>query len=269
MKPFLLFALLAVAACAPQPSGLSPDDAFEAAQQAIRNRDAETAHALLAEAAKQDHLRSLALLTQSYGQSPAPGFAVPGEGAGSEPVLLPIEGGRARAVTTGLRFVRAINRGVRDGDPLALRYHATKLAFDEDPERRREAEQIYRDLLDSDLPASDLYHLAMVVGTDAERQRLTHLAAAEGDAQACAFSVWFYEDEPQSSWSHTAAIARYLDRLGACAPDRPIPSEAFGPIRDLRAQLDLGNPDSIIALDSLRQLGVFERHPELAAIVSR
>lgn len=260
-----LFPLLLLVGCAATPTGLDLDIAYERAQQAIRAGDGETAHALLAEAAGHDHLPSLAALLMAYADH---GFAVPGAWTGTEQVTLPVRVEPARQAVTGFRFVRAISRGVRRGDPMALRYHAMDLAAGGSAEDRAEAERIYRHLLTTDLPARELFALSLRFDAIADQPRLARLAAAEGDPLACTFQVWLQEDDPQTTWSHTAGVARYLDRVGACAPDRPIPAEAVSILRDLQAQLASGAPAAAVAMDSLRTLGVFDRHPELAALVA-
>ena len=269
-----LVLLLALAACAPSPD-LDPDQAFARAQQAILDRDAETAHALLADAARQDHIPSLKLLLVGYDR----GFRVPGEWDGTEPVTLPVNAWPGQFTLTGFRFVRALNRAARAGDPdarLAVAlddFRTTRVVNGEvippalTPAQRNTLTALYQGLADTGVDRFQLARLAQVLGDDEAYRRHVAEAAALGDPTACTVKVWFHEDDPQTTLSHTAGVARYLDRVKACVPDRPLPPEALHPFRDLRAQLALGNPAAAAALDSLRQLGVFERHPELAAVI--
>ncbi len=272
----LLPLLVVLAACAPA-SDLDPDQAFAQAEDAIRDHDAEAAHALLADAARRDHIPSLQLLLRSYDR----GFEVPGEWEGTRPVTLPVETWPGQPAVTGFRYVRAVSRGARAGDPNALLlvalddFRETRVVGGTvvppvlTPAHRRAATSTYRGLVDADVDRFELARLAQALGDDGAHRRHVAEAAAQGHPMACTFKVWFHEDDPQTTLSHTVGLTRYLDRVDACVPNQPLPPEALYPLHALRTQIDLGNPAAAVALDSLRQLGVFERHPELAAVIER
>ena len=270
-----LFFLVSLTACAPAPE-TDPEQAYARAEQAIRDHDAEAALALLADAARQDHVPSLKLLLDGYDR----GFWVPDEWNGTQPVRLPVDARPGQHAMTVLRLRRAVSRGARAGNPDALLEvaHTRLLKYalsrdDGDPHASVQvlldsARVAYRRADDAGADGLRLAMLARTLGDDPSYRRHLAAAAADGDPTACMLQVWFHEDDPQTTTSHMAGVARYFDRIDACAPDRPLPAEALRPLRDLRAQLDLGNPAASVALDSLRQLGVFERHPEGAAVVA-
>lgn len=252
----VVLVLLALAACAPEPSGLTPEEAYAAAERAIREHDAETAHALLAEAAAQDHLPSLLRLMQGYER----GLVVPGEFDGTLPVTLPLDRWPGQSLVTGFRAVRATSRGVRAGDPVARSHHAIQLALDGDPAHRAQAERIYRDLRDAAAPPYEVIQLAALLGHDADRERLTRQSAAGGHPRGCADLLFFVEPSDRST---TAGLAAHLDRALACSPDGPAADHARQSVETLGAERARGNAAAAVALDSLRLLGVFERHPGL------
>lgn len=271
MKRALCLAVLFLSACASEPSGLSPADAYDRAENAIAAHDVETAHALLREAAAHNHIPSLEGLAEVYEH----GFRVPGGDASA----LFVDTWPGQRMLTHFRLARAVSRGVRAGDPEALLssvyWSAGGFWTDQDgvvsPKRRwarrDSARAVYHRIADQDVDPFRLALLAKSLGEEEGYRRHLRDAAAGGDPTACSFLIWFDEEDPQTTTGHVEGLARYFDRVDACQPGHPIPYPAMSPLRDLRAQLDLGTPAAAVALDSLRHLGVFERHPELADAV--
>lgn len=97
----------------------------------------------------------------------------------------------------------------------------------------------------------------------ARSDSLLALAEAADVNGAC---FWRTLPEP-GAWYTAAGINAYADEAADCADPTDPESDVLGRIvRDLRAEHERGNPASVVVLDSLRALGLFERHPRLAAV---
>lgn len=275
MKPLLLLALLAVVACAPEPSGLSPDQTRDAFDAALEAGETDAALDMLRDAAPTD-LMAHAMLGEAYQR----GYLSIRDTLGGPDTNFPIRAWPGQAALEGWRFERHVDRAARVGEPFALLVVAWRIIEpheilngefvepDLTPAQRDSAKAIYRQLVDTDVDRFRLGLLAQSLGDTVAHRRHIAEAAAQGDPTACTFMVWFLESDPQTTTAHTEGMALYFDRVADCRPGHPIPYRAADSLRDLQAQIDLGNPASIAVLDSLRQLGVFDRHPELAALVA-
>ena len=273
----LVLAALAVfvAGCGPAPSGLSPADTSEAVDHAVRRGDTDRAVALLRASADAGDYHAYGRLADAYGR----GYFTARDAVGAPERNVAFRTWPWQAALARRAYVRGRDRAARAGDPVALLDVATSygdarqivggqlVASDLTPAQRDSAEAIYALLVDTDVPRLRLALLAKDLGRDdAYRQHVGEAVAAR-EPNACAFQIWFSDAAPRVSLRHTAGLAAYLDRVRACAPEAPPPAEAVQQMEALREQVVLGNPAAAVALDSLRQLGVFERHPRLAAAV--
>ena len=273
-SPLLLLAL-AVGACSSPPSGLSPDDAIAEAHAAAQGGDVGRALDLIDEAAASGDIRALAFRADTYarGSVRVPMGYVYGETAHDVAFWAwPWEARDARRT-----FERALAERVGRGDHDARFVLAGRLAEME----RVGGEWVRRDL-DS---ARAVYHaleadgaepfrlaaLAMVLGDEAGWDRHVDAAAAEGHPEACGFQAMRREDG--RAFLGAVAIAASIDAVEACrqrGPDLPggrvVPSTGEHLVGTLAEQSRLGNGAAVATLDSLRQSGVFERHPRLAAL---
>ena len=272
MKPLCGLLVLALGACqTPAPDAARSSAAYQAALGA---GDAERALGLLRTAAPGD-LRAHAQLSEAYER----GYLVRRDTLGGPDVRLPIRTLPGQASLEAWRLERHLGRAAEAGDPdamlaLARRGSETIEIRDGklvpavlDPSQRRLAEATYQRLVGEDVDRFQLGMLAHVLGDSAAYRRHVSEAAAQGDPTACDFKIWFMGGDDRPSLGPAEGLALYYDRVAACRPGHPIPSAAMRSLRDLRAQLDQGNPAAAVALDSLRQLGVFERHPELAVAI--
>ena len=273
MRPLVLAAALALAACGPSPSGLSPEAAYEAHHDALLDGDAVGALALLKEAAEADHLGALETLADARerGYMRAPFDARRKAGTNVAVYSLP---GQAEAARERFEAVR--DAQARAGDPEAMRsaaFHVLgsdtfidgRLAADATPAQLDSAAVLYERLLSTDLPRVQLALLAKALGRDDAYDRHVDEAAAAGEPQGCTCKLYMTDDRPDFSGS--AGLALLIDRAMACAPEGPGVEIAARPVRTLLDETGRGNAAARVTLDTLRRLGVFERHPRLAALV--
>ncbi len=270
--------LLLLAGCGPAPSGLSPSDAFQASLDAVGQGDVPQALVLLDEAADAGHLGALEYRARSYKMGSLradyhDGWQ-PGQISGAHPFLvLP---GQAEAAEA--EYQSALRSAADDGDPDAMLSLALELGqrrwiageWVTLPSGIDSARVLYDRLVSADAPPRDLAALAHVLDRDRDRQSHLARAAQAGDPVACLHRAYDEHGFPFSA----RGLAPAIDALEACrdlAEGKPTPV-AFDHndkrLGELAEQVRGGNPDARVILDSLRQLGVFERHPRLAAVVA-
>ena len=270
---FLLPLALAVGACS-SASGLEPEAAVEAAHAAAANGEPRRALALLDEAAADGDLDALRLraevLERGYFRVPV-GYVRGQTQTNVAFWAAPWRPGQARRA-----FDRALRDGADAGDPDALFALADALAdrqfvdgewVDGD---RDSARAVYRRLEADGADDLRLAFLAQRLDDDAGWRAHLEAAADAGKAQACIFLT--YAGSAGSPFT-AARLADQIDTFSACreraGPGDPGPQffdVADHSVRSLAEAARAGNAASVATLDSLRQLGVFERHPHLAPL---
>ena len=275
MRALLLVVVLSLAACGPAPSGLSPEDAHLAYREALLDGDGDRALALLNEAAEAGHLGALQTLADARerGYLTTP-YDADRKGMAAH---VPIRSFPGQAAAARRAYERARDAAARDGDPNAMRSAAFavlgadtfiegRLDADPTPAQVDSATVLYERLLDSDLPRLQLAMLAKAIGRGDAYVRHVDEAAAAGEPMGCTFKIWMTGDQPKRSG--TAGVAETMERAIACDPDGAGFEYAVDAVRTLRAEIGRGNEAAVVALDSLHALGVFDRHPRLAALVA-
>ncbi|MEM0962249.1 MAG: hypothetical protein AAGK21_06920, partial [Bacteroidota bacterium] len=106
--------------------------------------------------------------------------------------------------------------------------------------------------------------IAKGLGDDDAFARHIDEGVAAGEPQACTFQLWFTSDGPDLS--STQGYVDYYDRVIACDPGEGFHHVADS-ISNLVEEIGRGNEAAVVAVDSLRLLGVFDRHPQLAPLV--
>ena len=267
---FLALALLA--ACAPRPSGLSPDAAFRASLQATERGDVPQALALLREAADAGHLDALALRAQATRR----GYLRTGYGQGYRKGVLPAN--HAFLVLPGepeeaeRAYRRALHAAAASDDPDALFTAAFALTESQwtgsewtvSATARDSARTIYRRLVAAGADPGRLAALAWTLDDHAAHRRHLDDAVQAGDGQACWRRLWT-EKRPLAT---AAGFADFVDDAEACPPPPPGPDPVADDVRALAGHARSGNAAAVALLDSVRQSGVFERHPRLAEAAS-
>ena len=277
MRLALFLALLAVG-CGPEPSGLSPDDAFQASLAAVGEGDVPRALRLLDEATDAGHLDALEYRARAYrlGYLRTDYYDgwKPGKIEETHPFLvLP---GQAEAAQTA--YQRRLQTAADAGDSDAMLRLALALGqprriggeWVTTPSGLDSARVLYDRLVAADAPPRSLAALARVLGLDQDRQAHLTRATEDGDPVACLQSAYDQHRFPFSA----ERLAPSIDALEAC---REMAQGVSTPVAfdhndktlgALAEQVREGNPDARVILDSLRRLGVFERHPRLAAAVA-
>ena len=287
MLRVLALAVLAtalVAACGPAPSGLSPDDAYEAAQVAADSGEVHRALALLDEAADAGHLAALRTRADAmacgYLRTPA-GYRR-GETQQNLPFLTwPWDASRAEG-----RYKRVLRDSVRADRPGAL-YLALDDAlgdsrFCQPPSDidREAADALYRRLAQTEHGTFRLALTARKMGHQGDYERW-FAEAAEREPQACYHRLLLSTARPPSETAEDRVAteagfrsphyyADFIDGAERCAglprAGRSAPPEDVAGrfVQSLRAEAASGNDDAAVILDGLRAEGVFRRHPRLA-----
>ena len=278
MTRLWVFALVVLAGCGPAPSGLSPDDAFQAALAAVAQGEVPQALALLGEAAQAGHLDALEYRARAYrfGYLRTDWSAVtrgePGKIEGP-PAFLVLPG-QAEAAQADYR--RVLESAADAGDTDAMfrfaamldehSWHGTERALALDSARA-----VYRQLVDLGADPFRLALLAHNLDLDDDHRHFLPVAAQAGDPVAC-----LHQSYASNRGAFSArGVARSIDAFEACrllAEDAPRPGVEFNQsdrsLSALATQARDGNHDARGILDSLRADGVFERHPRLAAVVA-
>ena len=280
MNHWLLVLLALAAGCGPAPSGLSPDDAFQASLAAVGEGDVPRALALLDEAAEAGHLGALDYRARSYRHGylrtdwSAATSSRPGKIEETHAFLvLP---GQARAAQADYR--RALDAAADTDDLGAMRQLAFELGqprwiggeWTTRPSALDSARVLYDRMQALGADPLDLANLARVLNLDDAHRAHLQAAAEAGDPVACLQRAYNDHGYPFSA----RGMAPAIDALEAC---RRLAAGGVSPVSfdqnvqrlgDLAAQVRSGNDQARAILDSLRADGVFERHPRLAAVVA-
>ena len=166
------------------------------------------------------------------------------------------------------RYKRERDEAAQAGDPVAWMRVAQDLTFGKETRANRDSAQAIRQrLVDADYGPA-LIHAAMSSWGDnpARSDSLLRRAEGAGNAQACHIRVTWgnIARTPEELDISAEATAAYIDALEACPP---LPTD--GPqggamvVEKIRRST---LPNAAAHLDSLRALGVFDRHPRLARL---
>ena len=261
-RAFILFALpLALAACTPD---LSPEAARDAALEAEAAGDARTAVRYYKAAANGGDLDAMRTLAHAYEDgylrvhssshaTHLPIFTFPGQGR------------RWRQ-----RYERERNALTFGGDPEAMLRLANDLEYGRrhTPATKDSARAIRQRLVANEYPPA-LIEEALNRDHESPATRDSLLARAEalGSGQACLLRLVLAharENAERQRPPTAAETAAHIDDVEACPAlpgKQPYGGEVL--VRNLRRA---DTPEAAATLDSLRALGVFERHPRLAQI---
>jgi len=269
MRTLLFVAAASATLLACGRSGLPPGDAFQAHYKALADGDTHRALALLEDAAESGHLDALATLAEArhrgYLRSPSESAAT----------FIPIVTFPWQAPLAARRLDRALRAGVEAGNETA-RFFAAEHLLDKrfvDGEwvsseaDRDSARALYRSLADD---GADPFRLAFLAQRLQDKDAYFHYlnaAAESGNPSACSLLFW---PKTRSHKPDADALAERIDEVEACRQrvpeaDRDQPSFDFA-ANTVRALVAAGTEMAPV-VDSLRALGVFERHPRLAALV--
>ncbi|MEM6286265.1 MAG: hypothetical protein AAF845_03825 [Bacteroidota bacterium] len=268
MSRLLLIALAAtLAACEPSASGLDPDDAVEAADTALADQDTDRALDLLAEAADAGHLGAMRRLADAYerGHIQAP------RQRGTRASHLAVTASPEQAALARSRYADTLAARTEAGDPEALLAAALDLtgtltrtdstwAAEMTPAERDSLAGLHSRLDAMDVDRMPLGSVAVALGDTAAARRHLDEAVAAAEPNACLYGIMFSRDPPDLVTA--CGLAAHYDALAACPEEGLVEETAEGHLRSVRT----GVPDAVALADSLRSLGVFDRHPRLGAL---
>ena len=259
----------------PAQPELSADHAWAEYRAAVTAGDGDRAVAMLEAAADAGDWGALGELVQTYERGY---LRTSTDSAGTDYRTLPVSASPLRARHARARYADALDRARADGDPHALYRIAGQLLQPHGPPTvvpgemptqvdsaaRDSADALYRQIVDADLPRMSLAMLALALGDSAAYVRHIDEAVAAGESNACTFKLWFTHGQPDLA-TLRGRVAHY-DRVLACDPGGEASDYVADDVRALHEQIALGNAGAVVALDSLRALGLFERHPRLASV---
>jgi TPR repeat protein len=273
----LIIATTILAGCGDRHAHIEPVDAILEAQDAFEDGEIGTGLRLLKSAGRRGDIHALAYLADAY-ESGYVRVSTPDRsdirGEGETNVAFwtwPWEAGRWRRAHEA-----ELERGVAAGEPLALLARVRML------EQRRFVDRRWREPSEEDLveARSILVGLAEQGSVDAmvhlgvstpgmdreEGLRWLSRAEAAGHPQACWFRLWFYEGDPR--FATAAELVVSIDRAEVChAMDRDQTYDfAAETVSTLGREGARANEAAVTSLDSLRILGVFDRHPRLSSL---
>lgn len=276
MPRFLLVVALAVlpaAGCTVAPH--SPEATHAAVAEAVRAGAGGRALRRLRQAAAAGDLYALRDLSVSLGRgyvSASPAASAPAGALHAAVWAVPGEAWLRRR-----QLDRALARGVARRDTAALLLVAERLLYPSlARERWAEPTAAARDSARALLaPLAETGYWpagAQLAQMDGFRtpagQRWVQRAVEAGDARACWFNVHVGPDRLALEAS-AGAVARALDGAVRCralgAPPEATGDPSAGFVDGLRRLARQGDASAAARLDSLDALGVFERHPGLAA----
>ena len=271
MRFLFLLLPLALGACA-DPTPPLPDSEFLAAYDAaLASGDAEAAVAVVKAQAEAGDVGALGQMAAIYRDGYVRDLDTSGESKQATLVVWPWQEGLWRR-----RYIRERDRQAREGDADALFYaaqdlqkpwiHPTGDVTDPTHAELDSAHTILSRLAAGGHPLA-LFSLGADARMEGDPAADSLLAAAEaaGSFAACVWRASSMQGDALTSHG----LADQIDRGESCRAlttrsSASIPSESV--IRGLRAGMADGSPEARMHLDSLRALGVFERHPHLARI---
>lgn len=265
MKRALLLLLLplALAACSPD---LSPEAARDLAAEAEASGDARGALRAYKAAAKGGDLEALNIIANAYRDGYVRAQTTSAsDGATFLPIMTwPGQGDRWQA-----RYSRERDDAARSGDPAAWMRVADDLTVwnrEETTADRDSAKAIRQRLVDEGYHGALLHTAFQMMRDDRERAiALLVRAEAAGSPQACHVRQMF--ERAGTSIVTASQWSDEIDRLESCpalGTTRPYgAAKVIGNLREAEAR---GESNATAHLDSLRALGVFERHPHLDQI---
>ena len=267
---------LAIAAlalgCTPD---MTPEAAREAATQAAASGDGFRAVRFLKAAGASGDLDALRSVAEAYEFGYLPSHAIRGdEDYTNLPILaLPGQAGRWRA-----RYARERDALALSGDPDGWARVADDLApFTRDATAaERDSAAAIRQRLAAERHGPTLVYLAVNTreGWDnpVRQDSLLRLAEEAGYSNACHLRATFATRVSEGAEPDTtvAGLAAHIGRVEACGrPTGLEPGDEWGGeriVRSIKTGAARGDSAAVAHLDSLRLLGVFERHPRLAAV---
>ena len=253
---FLLAAGAVVfAGCGDPGAHLSPNEAVEAAEQIAGDGEPRRALALYRSAAERGHLDAMDALADAHRD----GYVRAGMGGKFVPFLpMPWEGERA-AERWRQRHERALRDGVRDGDFEAVWQVVQRLRRDDSASAQDSISSLVAPFLAQGDSRAQLA-VAMDVYREAPATRDSLLARAEagGSGQACVLRRIL---DQTFGFGTVDRLVAYIDAAETCPP---IPGQPLTPGQaEIRALRESEVPATRALYDSLRQSGVFQRHPHL------
>ena len=281
MTRFLLFVLaghlvaLAVA-CGSGSPRLSPEAAYLAGVEAIRQDDADLAVVRFRQAAAGGHLVAARQLAAAYEHGSINASFDPG----SEMAML--EASPRRAARHRRVYERLLADSVRAGDTQSMLFAATEMLGmrmyvpdrDDFPEEIRASHYdavdmdsvraLYDRIGDADLPVLrrlDMGWIARALGDTTGAIRHFERAAEDDPTVACIYTIQVRYGP--SDLSTAAGLADHFDHTADCDPTGRLIEGGASAIANIQASADGGAERSRVVLDSLHTLGVFERHPAL------
>ncbi|MEM6327746.1 MAG: hypothetical protein AAF791_11570 [Bacteroidota bacterium] len=271
MLRFAPLALLvfSLTACSDPGVGLSADAAYRAADEAADAGEARRALALYESAADRGHLDAMEALANAHRD----GYVRSTTGGPFTALFpLPWEGDHAARHWQD-RLDRAETEGIRTEDAAVMYRVANRLRRSDVPAERDSADALVATLLERDDPHTQLMH-ALRIRMDAPTKSDSLLARAEagGSYAACTLRLtysWVDSGAPPPDAS-AARAARHIDQAEACPPVPASAPDDYQTVAErlvssLRETATEGDTRAVAQLDSLRLLGVFERHPHLDA----
>ena len=268
----LLLVALAFAACqSSPPPALSHEQIRDELQAAMEDGDGDRAIEVLETAAEAGEWGAYGRLAEAYSR----GYIQTFVDGSVQPLMVQVPLSPRMAEMARLRHEAGRERAMEEGDPYALFQFATHILYPSLPmgalvsggdppsqSARDSAAVIYRRIADSDLPRLVVARLAKAVGDSVGHVRHIDEAIAAGERGACTHKLWL-SSGPRPNLSTLQGRAAYYDDLLDCDSGDEAREHISRDIRALHEQIALGNPESVVALDSLRHLGLFERHPWL------
>ncbi len=271
MRFLLLLLPLALAACSDPSPVLAEREFLAAYDEARASGDAERAVDIVRVRAKAGDVGAMQHLAGVYQsgmvRTPDRPWKL------GEPMRVRAWPGQARLWRA--RYERERDQKAREGDPDALFALAQDLIFP-DPSAEahaavtqadRDSSHAIRQRLIAAGHATALFSEAMnhTRGDVPRRDSLLGAATAAGSFDACTWRAHF-----STQGGHSAQrIAVRVDEAEACRPlldGRDGHTLAESELHSLRQAAASGTPQAAAIVDSLRTLGVFERHPHLAQI---
>lgn len=270
----IILALLLIsgfaAGCGDRFDHLEPEEAVQQAQEALETGDVRLTLGLLKSAADRGHLLALEYLADAYDR----GYLHHQDTDRPATQNLTFRKWPWEAAHWHRAFATELESRVAAGDAEALIMHAIRLRartfrggdwHDPAASALEESNTILRDLAASG-NATAMIQLGFY-SEAGDRHAWFRRAEEAGDPNGCWFQFLFID-----SGAHVVTAAEFADAI-----DRSEECHAMDPnhrfdfagdkLGSLRAQMEQGNEHASTHLDSLRALGVFDRHPRLRELL--
>lgn len=262
--PFVLV-LLVLSGCKDPADDLSPSAAYEAAQAAMIERDANHAMPLLKSAANRGHLEAARFLAESFER----GTLMPSDSGGLNrsdgTIVLPIRVLPGQSGRWRRHFESLMEDSLAVGSHNAMMLRVSQLLHpmreNPGPNDQAEAMAMLRELAEEGHFGAALQLAIQLRQSDSEEaERWLDRSAELGHPQACFFKVSLFNSSEADTTS-VVGLRRYIDSMAPCETEAAVTNGSLFFVTNTYRAARSGIASAQIRMDSLEAAEILEHFP--------